>query len=326
MTLLAILLAISGFIGDWANNADALLTGSLEITIGTAGRICIALLFAGAVTVLGYASSHRKRYFFPAMAAVLGSACLTLYAQWGHVELRDAKASAEASRRPALEAERSDIQSALPACRLARWCDSQLKEARLREIDQQLMKTPATGNPGGEWAQELSYALLFSVSILLPFTNYGLSSFAGHMISKRKKKQEVNRVESRGKNVFEFKKKLLGMTHKISDGIKQWSKEMQKNRSRDQSSQAMTGSEGGERYEKAVKVVHDLIVEGKKPSISNVMAVRNGKNRVVSGQRGDIKEHLAKMVQHGILVAPKGKGSSYMPCPKRFPGFYERRA
>lgn len=75
-----------------------------------------------------------------------------------------------------------------------------------------------------------------------------------------------------------------------------------------------------------MKVVHDLIVEGKKPSISNVMAVRNGKNRVVSGQRGDIKEHLAKMVQHGILVAPKGKGSSYMPCPKRFPGFYERRA
>jgi|DEB0MinimDraft_6_1074348.scaffolds.fasta_scaffold07625_1 hypothetical protein len=186
MTFLAIILAIAGFIGDWANNADALLNGALEVSIGTIGRVCIALLFAGAVTVLGVASSHRKRYFAPAMTAVLGSACLTLYAQWGHVELRDAKASAEASRRPALEAERSDIQSALPACRLARWCDSQLKEARLREIDQQLAKTPETGNPGGEWSKELSYAMLFSVSILLPFTNYGLSSFAGFMMTRRK--------------------------------------------------------------------------------------------------------------------------------------------
>lgn len=316
MTLLAILLAISGFIGDWANNADALLNGTLDVSIGTAGRICIALLFAGAVTVLGYASSHRKRYFFPAMAAVLGSACLTLYAQWGHVELRDAKASAEASRRPALEAERSDIQSALPSCRLAKWCDSQLKESRLREIDQQLSKTPETGNPGGEWAQELSYALLFSVSILLPFTNYGLSSFAGHMMSNRKKKEV--KQEPKGVNVVSFKKKLsglrlpkIGLTGVIND-IKD---AINKKRSREAVKSTLTGSE---QYKEAVKVVCKLVNEGKNPSISNVMSVRKGKHRVVKGAREVIKDHLAKMVDEGILLAPEGPGKSYKPNPNHF--------
>ena len=295
MVYFAVLLIISGFLGDFSNNTKALTGSWMSISVDDTGLIMIAFAIAGSITALAYAAERlHKGFWFGAILALACSSSLTLYAQWGDVESRDQAKTIQSATLPALIAEKDRLLESLPRCEMSSWCSSQAKEARIAEINGQLAEMkPETGNPGGPW---LAAALLFAVSIGAPICNLFCSAMAARLINRKDGKPEKRNFA----NVIDFKKKL-------SEKLK--SVQLPK-RSPTVQPETVNGFEGGEQYQKAGKAVNMLFNEGKKPSVRNVMDVRKGSKRVAPGRREDIAGHLRRMHEEGLLIK-KGQGYWY---------------
>ena len=290
MVWFAVLLIISGFLGDFSNNTKALAGSWMDISVDDSGLILIAFAIAGSITALAYAAERlHKGFWVGAILALACSSSLTLYAQWGDVESRDQAKTIQSATLPALIAEKDRLLESLPRCEMSSWCSSQAKEARIAEINGQLSEMkPETGNPGGPW---LAAALLFAVSIGAPICNLFCSAMAAKLLNRKDEKTE-KRIP---KNVVDFKKKLLSVQPKTVKPTVQ--------------PPPLYSSEGVQ-YSKAKKAVERLYKEGKSPSVRNVMAVRDGSKRVAPGRSDEIAGHLRKMKEEGLLIK-KGQGYWY---------------
>jgi hypothetical protein len=292
MVWFAVLLIISGFLGDFSNNTKALTGSWMSISVDDTGLIMIAFAIAGSITALAYAAERlHKGFWFGAILALACSSSLTLYAQWGDVESRDQAKTIQSATLPALIAEKDRLLESLPRCEISSWCSSQAKEARIAEINGQLAEMkPETGNPGGPW---LAAALLFAVSIGAPICNLFCSAMAARLLNRKDEKTEKRNFA----NVVDFKKKLLSVQPKTAQPTVQ-------------PQTLYSSEEGGKQYSKAKKAVERLHREGKSPSVRNVMAVRDGSKRVAPGRSDEIAGHLRRMHEEGLLIK-KGQGYWY---------------
>lgn len=316
----AVLLIICGFLGDFFNNTKALTGSWFNVSLDDAGLVMLAFAIAGSVTALGYAATKiHKGYWVGALLMMACSASLTLYAQWGDVESRDRAAETQSALLPSLIAEKDRLLDSLPRCEQSSWCRSQDKEARIAEINREMARMePETGNPGGEW---LAYALLFAVSIGAPIGNLFCSAMASKLLT-RKPKQDQNEVKHDKTNVVSFKKKLSVMRERFTGAAVERSRKIlgslskltPKRANRSVQHETVNGFErgvnGDDHYDKAVKAVNILFNKGEKPSVRNVMDVRQGSKRVAPGRREDIGAHLRKMHDEGLLIK-KGQGYWY---------------
>jgi hypothetical protein len=302
MGVFAVVLIIAGLFGDFANNTKALTGGILSITPDDTGLVLLAFAIAGMVCALGYAATAiHKGFWVGAGLMMMCSASLTLYAQWGDVESRDKAEVKQDALIPSLLAEKDRLLESLPRCEFDRWCDSQRKEARVSEINNQLSGMDSeTGNPGGPW---LAYALLFAVSVGAPIGNLFCSSMAATLLKRDKeKKQKPETTKKKTKvnvpdNVIPIKK---------NDSVKKGVTKKSVTRVTDNTKLLTDNTKG------ALDAVTLLRSEGKTPSVRNVREMRypDG-SRMVKGTNQDVMAQLHKLAQDGVLVAPEGKGRGF---------------
>ncbi|MGB0732420.1 MAG: hypothetical protein ACPGPF_01600 [Pontibacterium sp.] len=322
----ALLLVLAGFFGDFANNTQALVSSTRLDTwldkIGTSGMVCLALLFAGSVTILGYATSRSIRYLPALVVAIAGSSVLTLYARWEHIDHKAVMAETQAASRANLQAELAQLRDDLnpsnpdqPPCRLlsSSVCRVADHNRRIAEINDELRfmrHETVAGTPGGEQAWLMKYSYLGIVALGVPLINGALSSFCGFLLKRSKKQQLGNSASGfdySGGNVVpmdRFKKKLSG----FSTGLKKWGKKRFYGRSgnpRTGKSETGTGETGPDTglnyYAEAVRLVR----KGVKPSTNAL------KQAGLRGRREEVQAYLRMMANEGLLIPPAKNGGRY---------------
>lgn len=117
--------------------------------------------------------------------------------------------------RESLLAEKNDILSALPECRLQAWCVSADKEYRLEQINSHLASLPLATNNSSYASKALPYIMGFGPDI----AGAAVAIVFGLLVGKKKEsKPEIDTKKestTSGGNVFPFKKKLKSIISKF---------------------------------------------------------------------------------------------------------------
>lgn len=138
----------------------------------------LALGCALAAAPLGYAASRNPMFWVPCLMVTALSGFLTLLSTGTDFSSRSASANNYQATTAGLIQERDSLLESLnPSdgslpCKLQRWCDSQAKERRVADINQQLAQTPVEVDPlqtpmGALFAKIIAWLRAFGVPFLV---------------------------------------------------------------------------------------------------------------------------------------------------------------